>query len=137
MKLLAVLFSLVAPGAGNIFAGDYAQGAVLGLLFVLGRSGLLPLALRAFKVQTFKGVLQAFYTCNCFYITLIFYAIVSSFLQTKSNAPVHFLYAIIFAICISVAYKKAFSKFIFTAICGREGVYEFYLKNKKLPSEKK
>ena len=137
MKLIAVLFSLIAPGAGHIFAGDYTQGVVLGLLFVLGRSGLLPLCLRALKVHTFKGVLQAFYACNCFYITLIFYAIVSSFLQTKSNVPVHFLYAIIFAICISVAYKKAFSKFIFASLCGREGVYEFYLKNKKLPSEKK
>ena len=137
MKLIAVFFSLIAPGAGHIFAGDYTQGVVLGLLFVLGRSGLLPLALRVLKVKTLKGVLQAFYSCNCFYITLIFYALISSFLQTKSNAPVHFLYAFIFAICISVAYKKAFSKFIFTALCGREDLYELYLKNKKLPSEKK
>ena len=137
MKLVAILFSLIAPGAGHIFAGDYVQGAVLGALFVLGRSGLLPLALRVLKVQSVKGMLQAFYTCNCFYITLIFYALVSSFLQTKSNAPVHFFYALIFAICVSAAYKKAFSKFIFSAICGRTGAYEFYLKNRKSPSEKK
>lgn len=137
MKVFALLFTLMAPGAGHIFAGDYTQGIVLGVLFSVGRSGLLPLMLRALQLQTTRSVLLSFYACNWFYILLILYAAFSAFLQTKSNVPVHFLYAIFSVICISVAYKKTFAKFIFTAICGREGVYEFYLKNKKLSTGKK
>ena len=137
MKLLAVVFSLIAPGAGHILGGDYTQGIVLGALFAVGRSGILPLALRLLRMQTEREFLRAFYACNWFYIVLIFYALVSVFVQTKSNAPVHILHAIIFAICVSVAYKNTFCKFIFESLCGRSGVWELYLKIKKLPSEKK
>lgn len=137
MKVLALLFSLMAPGAGHIFTGDYTQGIVLGGLFSVGRSGLLPLSLRLFKVQSERGMLQAFYACNWFYILLILYAAVSAFLQTESNTSAHFLYAIFSVICISVAYKKTFSAFIFSAICGRKNAYAFYLKNRKSPTEKK
>lgn len=137
MKFLALLFSLMAPGAGHILGGDYTQGVVLGVLFVLGRSGLLPLALRMLNVQSKRGLLRAFYACNWFYILLILYAAVSAFLQTKSNTSAHFLYAIFSVICISVAYKKTFSAFIFSAICGRKNAYAFYLQNRKSPTEKK
>jgi len=137
IRLIALLFSLMAPGAGHIFIGHYVQGVLLGLLFVLGRSGLLPLALRVFKVRTEKNLLYAFYLSNWFYIVLILYAAISAFLQTKPNNQIHFLYALVSVICISIAYKKTFSRFIFTALCGRRDVYEFYLKNKRISTEKK
>ena len=38
----ALLFSLVVPGAGQIFTGHYGEGIALGLLFALGKSVLLP-----------------------------------------------------------------------------------------------
>jgi len=137
IKLVAVFFTLIAPGAGHVLSGHYTQGAVIGLLFAVGRSGLLPLVLRALNVQTERGLLQTFYAFNWFYIVLIWYAIIDSFLQTKSNAPLHFLQAIFCAACILVAYKNTFCKFIFEALSARRGAYELYLKIKKLPSEGK
>ena len=47
---LALLFSLVAPGAGQILNGDFAQGVLLGALFAFGKSVLLPLMLRILRV---------------------------------------------------------------------------------------
>ena len=137
LKLCAVIFTLIAPGSGDILTGNYTHGLTVGLLFVLGRSGILQLMLRALRVRTQRGALQCFYACNWFYIVLIFYALVHAFLQTKNNATAYFLYAVVAAICISFAYKKTFCNSIFTALCGRSGLYEFYLKNKKSPTEKK
>ena len=137
LKLCAVVFTLIAPGAGDILAGNDAHGLTVGLLFVLGRSGILPLMLRALRVRTQRRALQCFYACNWLYIVLIFYALVHSFLQTKNNASAHFFHAFVAAICISFAYKKTFCNTIFTALCGRSGLYEFYLKNRKSPTEKK
>lgn len=57
----ALLFSLVVPGAGQIFTGHYGEGIALGLLFALGKSVLLPLVLRVFKVESLKRTLQIFY----------------------------------------------------------------------------
>ena len=72
--LLALLFSLVAPGAGHILTGNYLQGIIIGIVFALGKSTFLPLALRVFKVTTLKQTLQFFYVCNVVYMLLIFYA---------------------------------------------------------------
>ena len=36
LKLFAVLFTLIAPGAGDILIGNYTHGLTVGLLFVLG-----------------------------------------------------------------------------------------------------
>ena len=39
----ALLLSLIAPGAGHVFTGHYFEGGVIGLLFALGKSTMLPL----------------------------------------------------------------------------------------------
>ena len=67
----ALMISLVAPGAGQVLTGHYGEGIVLGLLFALGKSVLLPLVLRVFKVESLKRTLQIFYACNWCYILLI------------------------------------------------------------------
>ena len=68
---LALLFSLVAPGAGQILNGDFAQGVLLGALFAFGKSVLLPLMLRILRVTRLKTTLQIFYVCNLAYMLLI------------------------------------------------------------------
>ena len=137
ISFLALLFSLVAPGAGHILIGSYPEGFWLGGLFALGKSALLPLTLRVFKITDLKRTLQIFYACNCFYMALILYAAVSSLWRGFYAEQMHFLYALVFAICVTVVYKNTLNGFIFTALCGRSGVYGLLRVKKESPTEKK
>ena len=136
-SFLALLFSLVAPGAGHIFIGAYAEGFVLGGFFALGKSALLPLVLRMFNITDLKRTLQIFYICNCCYMALILYAAVSSLWRGFYAEQMHFLYALVFAICVTVVYKNTLNAFIFTALCGRSGVYGLLRAKATSPTEKK
>lgn len=135
--LLALLFTLVAPGAGHLLVGDYAQGVLLGMLFALGKSAFLPLALRVFKVSTVKQTLQFLYVCNWGYIALILYALCSVVWKSFLTQEMHILVAFVGALCIMLVYKRTQNKIIFTALCGRSQVYELVQKMRKSPSENK
>lgn len=134
---LALFISLFAPGAGHIFVGKYGEGILLGALFALGKSALLPLVIRVFKVQDVRRLLYVFYWFNWSYIALILYAGISSFAYGTRAQEMHFLQAILFVFCVVLIYKRTFNKFIFTSLCGRTGVYEYWCKLRKTPSEKK
>lgn len=134
---LAILFSLIAPGAGHILTGDYPQGIVLGSLFALGKSALLPLALRMCRVTTLQRTFRFFYVCNVCYMWLIFYAIFSAAWKGWYAQQMHFWQAVIFAFCATLIYKRTQNKFIFTALCGREEIYELMIRHMKSPTENK
>ena len=134
---LAVLFSIIAPGAGHILTGNYIQGLVIGICFALGKSALLPLSLRMCKITTLKRTLQFFYACNVTYILLVLYAILSAAWFGLYAQKIYFLRAIVFAFAIILMYKHTQNKFIFTSLCGREGIYELMQKMKKSQTEKK
>lgn len=135
--VIALVLSLAAPGAGHIFNGFYVEGIVLGVLFAFGKSVFLPLLLRAFGVSNLKRTLQIFYACNWFYIALISYAALTSFWSGFSAAQTHFWYAVLFAVAVSLLYKNTLNAFIFTALCGRTGVYAILRAGRKSPTEKK
>lgn len=134
---VSVLFSFICPGAGQIYTGDYALGIGIGLLFVLGKSALLPLSFRVFKVNDLLRALKLFYVCNWFYILLIFTAAAGALWRGFYARETHFLYALLFACAGIGAYKNTFNKFIFTALCGREGAWEAFAKTRKSPTKKK
>ncbi len=134
---ISLLFSLVCPGAGQIYAGDYGAGVIIGALFALGKSALLPLSFRVFKVNDLPRALRFFYACNWCYIVLICGASLGAFWRGWNTKDTHFLYAFLFAVAIIAAYKNAFNKFIFTALCGRAGVWEAFVKTRKSTTEKK
>ncbi len=134
---LAMLFSLVAPGAGHILIGCYGEGFFLGVLFALGKSTLLPLGLRIFNVSDLKRTLQILYACNWGYIVLILYAAVSSFWRGFYAEQIHFLYAVLFAIIVTLVYKNTLNNFIFTALCGRTEIYELLRAKQKSQTVKK
>lgn len=128
---LAILFSLVAPGAGQILIGNYIEGMVIGILFALGKSTLLPLALRIGNVSTLKRTLAFFYAFNVGYILLILYAIVSAAWHGFYAQEMHVLQAIVFVFSVMLVYKRTQNKFIFTTLCGRSGIYELMQKMRK------
>ncbi|MBO4675398.1 MAG: hypothetical protein J5601_04865 [Elusimicrobiaceae bacterium] len=134
---LAILFSLIAPGAGHILAGDYQQGIMLGGLFALGKSALLPLALRVWGVKTWERVFRFFYACNVCYMLLIFYAVFSAAWNGWYAQQMHFWHAVIFAFCVTLVHKRTLNKFIFTALCGRSEIYERMMLIAKTTTEKR
>lgn len=134
---LAMIFSLIAPGAGHVLTGDYEKGIVLGCLFALGKSALLPLALRLWRVTTLQQTLRFFYVCNVCYMLLIFYAIASAVWRGSYVQHMHLEYAVLFAFSVTLMYKRTQNKFIFTALCGREGIYELMMKINQTPTGKK
>lgn len=134
---LALLFSLVAPGAGQILNGDFAQGVLLGALFAFGKSVLLPLMLRILRVTRLKTTLQIFYIFNLGYMLLILYAAVESFVRGFFSTQFYFWPAVLCAVVVTLAQKNTFNAFIFTALCGRAGVYSILRKGKQTPTEKK
>ena len=132
----AVLCSLIAPGAGHILTGNYVQGVVLGSLFALGKTALLPLALRVFRVSNMRRTLQFFYACNWCYIALILYAVCSSIWFGFEASNLHVVQALLFACMVILVYKRTQNKFIFASLCGREGVWELMQKMRGSSSEK-
>lgn len=134
---IGLVFSLIFPGAGQIYCGDYAAGITVGVFFALGKSTFLPLAVRVFRVDNLLRALQFFYVCNWFYIALICCAAAGAFWRGFSVRDTHFLYAFLFALAGIAVYKNTFNKFIFTALCGRAGVWEALAKTRKSPTEKK
>lgn len=134
---LALLFSLVAPGAGQILNGDFAQGILLGALFAFGKSVLLPLMLRILRVTRLKTTLQIFYIFNLGYMLLILYAAVESFVRGFFSTQFYFWPAVLCAVAVTLAQKNTFNAFVFTALCGRAGVYSILRKGKQTPTEKK
>ncbi len=132
--VVAVLFSLIAPGAGHALTGHWVQACVLGGVFSLGKNALLPLSLRLFRVQSLTRTLQFLYVCNWVYIGLIFYAIISAFWCGLHAQKIYFLQACFFAIAIMLVQKNTQHKFIFTALCGREGMWELMQRMRKSPT---
>ncbi len=137
MSFVSLLFSLMAPGAGQIFIGRFAEGLLYGVLFSLGKSAFLPLSLRLFRVTTLKRTLQFFYVCNWGYIVLILGSALAAFLQTKNGMNGYVLYAILFIVCVRLIKKQTFNSFIFTALCGRKGIFNILQKIRKTSTENK
>ena len=135
--VLALFFTLIAPGSGHVLTGNYTQAVVIGVLFALGKSAFLPLALRAFRVQTLKRTLQFFYVCNWCYIVLIFYALLSAFFCALKTQKLFLWQAILVALMLILMQKNTQNKNIFSALCGRAGVWEIMQGMYKFPTEKK
>ena len=137
MSGVALLFSLMAPGAGQILIGKFFQGILFGLLFALGKSALLPLSLRLFGVTQLKRMLRFMYVCNWGYIMLIFVAAAAAFFQAQHVVQKNWLAAVCFIICVRVIQKQTFNSFIFTALCGRSGMWKILQKYSINTTEKK
>ena len=133
--LVALLFSLIAPGAGHALTGHWGQAILIGGIFALGKNALLPLSFRLGRVRTLKRALRFLYVCNWCYIALIFYAVISAFWYGFYTQEMYILRACLFAAVVILVQKNTKSKFIFTALCGRAGMWELVQKIYKSPTE--
>ena len=54
--IIAFVLSLIAPGMGQVFNGQYLFGFCLALFFVFGRAVILPLLIRIINVKLLKFI---------------------------------------------------------------------------------
>lgn len=130
ISFLVVFFSFIAPGMGQIFLGNYKEGILWGIFFALGKSAILPLFLRIFRVEKLKTTLKIIYIFNWLYIALICCASISAFHGGKYLTDRNWLYAILFAVMITLVYKNTLNNFVFTSLCGRKDVFDLVKKQK-------
>lgn len=134
--LFCALLSLIGPGAGQVFNGQLGKGIVVGVLFALGKSAMLPLIIRLFKITGEKPTLRLFYWFNIFYIGLITYALFDSFYFAFFIEKVNWMYALFAAAVITLVQRNTNNELIFTLLSGRGGIYKFLRGNKNLRREK-
>lgn len=136
MSGIAALFlSMVAPGAGQIFNGDYGLGALLGCIFALGKTAVLPLSVRVFRIKTEEGVLNLFYWFNWGYSLCVLFAIVQAAVRGFSGADSHPWTGILSAFIIVSVYKNTHKEILFSSLSGRSGLYQIIKPNRKSSSE--
>lgn len=134
--IITLFLGLMAPGAAQIFNGQYAKGIVFGALFALGRSVALPLCVRAFSIRSERAVLLTFLWANRLYVAVIFYALLDGFYNSFFVSQTHAWSAVISAVMIVAVSKNTFKNFLFTMLCGRAGLYEILVPKNISSSEK-
>ncbi|MBT3393417.1 MAG: hypothetical protein HOF38_03875 [Elusimicrobiaceae bacterium] len=76
--LIAFLFSLICPGAGQMFYGGFLKATIFSFIFIFGKIVLLPLLVRIFKIKTTQKILKLTYSFNIFYVCVIILSILDS-----------------------------------------------------------
>lgn len=120
----AFLISLVAPGAGQIFNGQYGLGVLLGGMFALGKTALLPLLVRLLKIRTEVAALRLVYWFNWAYGLCVLFAIFQAAVVGFEQTQRHPWTALISAFAIVCVYKNTMKEVLFEALCGRAGIYQ-------------
>jgi hypothetical protein len=127
-----LIFSLIAPGSGQIFNGQYLKGAVFAFLFIFGPTVLLPLVIRIFKFKDDVKVLKIIYYFNVFYPVFLIIAVIDA-----AYAGMHTLHtfkgAVIALICAFVfasAHKGLRNGFIIYSMSGRRDIAQYILVKK-------
>ncbi len=77
-SLIALLFSLICPGAGQMFYGDFVKVIIFSFIFVFGKIVVLPLLIRIFRITKPEKILKFAYVFNIFYICVIVLSIIDA-----------------------------------------------------------
>ena len=134
----ALILSLIAPGSGQIFNGQYAKGLVFAFIFVFGRYVLLPLALRILNYKDDLKNLKLIYIFNIIYPVLILLSAVDAAYQASrvEHTGIGALYAVLAMLIISAMYRGMGSRLIVYGMCGREDMLQYILPRKKPADDK-
>jgi hypothetical protein len=131
-SLTALIFSLIAPGSGQVFNGQYFKAGFFAFIFIFGRCVILPLIIRIFKFKDDISALKLIYIFNIIYpILIIISAVDAAYFATNisHNARGAF-YAICALFIISTTYRALSNKFIVYSMSGREDLVKYILTSK-------
>ncbi|WP_428898557.1 hypothetical protein Dip518_000757 [Parelusimicrobium proximum] len=131
--IIAAVFCLVASGAGQIYNGQIFKGIIFAFIFALGKSFLLPLALRFFKDKEQVKALKFIFGFNIFYILIIFVSVADAvyFSFNKSFEWRNFIFAFLSSLAIISVRVNTLEKNIFAMLAGRADLFEYVKPNAK------
>ena len=131
--IIALILSLIAPGSGQIFNGQYGKGLAFAFIFVFGRYVLLPLAVRIFNFRDDVKNLKLIYAFNIIYPVLILISAVDAAYHAPrvSHSGLGAVYAVLAMVMISAMYRAVGTRLIVYCMCGREDMLQYILPRKK------
>lgn len=132
--IIAFVLSLIAPGMGQVFNGQYLFGFCLALFFVFARPVVLPLLIRIINFKTEVKLLKFIYCFNILFTVFIVITALDACLVAARAQYLSFLralYCFITALLLTGAARQLRSEFIIFALSKRSGLsrYIFTKKN--------
>lgn len=133
--VFAFLISLIAPGSGQLFNGQYFKAALILGFFIFGKTVLLPLLIRIINFKERVSMLKFIYRFNILYPIIMLLSAIDAALKAPQiyHGAFTFLFAIITAIIAAGMYKNLQSAFIINSLSGLNDITPFILgkKNKQ------
>ena len=125
--IYALVLGLLVPGSAQIFNGQYLKGSLLVAFFLLGKSALLPLLIRLFKIKEKQKILKFIYNFNIFFLAFILVTVLDGVLGAfrGEHTIKETIIAIVLTILVLNAAKQLRNKFIVYALSGREDIFEY------------
>lgn len=126
--IYASILALLVPGSAQIFNGEYLKGSLLVVFFLLGKSALLPLLIRAFKFKDKQKLLKFIYDFNIFYAAFIIIAVLDGIIgafKTQEHSLKITLICLVLVIAVLNAAKQLRNKFIVYALSGRDDIFKY------------
>lgn len=125
--IYALILGLLTPGSAQIFNEQYLKGFLFIAFFLLGKSAILPLLIRAIKFKEEQKVLKFIYDFNIVYAAFIIVAVIDGFVgafKTEHTLKMTFI-SLLVAIFVINAAKQLRNKFIVFALSGRDDIFDF------------
>jgi len=124
----ALTLSLIAPGAGQIFNGQYFKAAVFALLFAFGRTVFLPLLIRIINFKDTVKMLKFIYAFNTVYPAIILLAAAdAAYFGRGAHHSVDIIMAILAAFALVSIRKGLRHPFIIYSMSGREDIAKYII----------
>jgi len=123
----ALILGFLVPGSAQIFNGEYLKGGLFIAFFLLGKSAILPLLIRAIKFKDQKKLLKFIYDFNIVYVAFIIIAIIDGFLGAfkAEHSLKIYLISLALVFCVLTAAKQLRNKFIIFALSGRDDIFDY------------
>ena len=125
--IYALILGLLTPGSAQIFNEQYLKGGLFVAFFLLGKSAILPLLIRAIQFKEKQKILKFIYDFNIVYAAFIIVAVIDGFVgafKTEHTLKMTFI-SLLVAIFVINAAKQLRNKFIVYALSGRDDIFDY------------
>ncbi|MBQ4493129.1 MAG: hypothetical protein II972_00785 [Elusimicrobiaceae bacterium] len=125
--IYALILGFLVPGSAQIFNGQYLKGGLFVAFFLLCKSTILPLLIRAIQFKDKQKILKFIYDFNIVYVAFIIVAIIDGFVgafKTDHSLKIT-LISLVLVFCVITASKQLKNKFIVYALSGRDDIFDF------------
>lgn len=139
MELALTFFlALIAPGAGQIYAGRYVPGAFFGVVFALGMSVFAPLCARLAPGR--DGKVKVVYWANILYVCVLVLSVSDAVVRCWTHPPQGPFPAgkawvtLVFVLCAVSLYRNLRRPNLIDVLAGMPGFSNLVLSRRKADS---